>query len=359
MEKGSSSKKWLVGVLAAFLVSIGIPAAMIAYIDPYYHYHKPLKEYSYTAEDEPYYMNDGIMKYFDYDSIITGTSMSENFKASEAEKLFGGSFIKVPFYGGSNKEINDRLYRAFEGGRSPRIIIRSLDCYSWEKDKDFSYHDYSDMKYFYNDFVLDDANYLFNYRILRDCVLPSLFRSDKSSPKQIDFDAYCSWELPHGKEIVLSSYEHKEEALPNEPITEAEKEKVLETNRQNTVAMAAEHPETTFYYFYPPYSICLWDEFHSQGKLLWTLGAEKAITEELLAYPNVRVFSFWNNQELFCNLDNYKDIEHYISEINSSMLEWMKEGKYQLTKENYQQYYQDAEEFLLNYDYSQFSRAAE
>lgn len=40
------------------------------------------------------------MRNFEYDAIIIGTSMTENFKTSEADALFAASFIKVPFSGG-------------------------------------------------------------------------------------------------------------------------------------------------------------------------------------------------------------------------------------------------------------------
>lgn len=58
-----------------------------------FHYHAPLKFLSYPLVNERY-QNNGIVRHFDYDSVITGTSMTENFKTSEAQKLFGSDFIK-------------------------------------------------------------------------------------------------------------------------------------------------------------------------------------------------------------------------------------------------------------------------
>lgn len=82
-------------LLAAF-------AGICVYIDPFCHYHAPLSGYDYSIVAETVgsmYLNDGIIRHFDFDGVITGTSMTENFKPSEADELFGGKFIKVPLAG--------------------------------------------------------------------------------------------------------------------------------------------------------------------------------------------------------------------------------------------------------------------
>ena len=43
------------------------------------------------------YLNDGIIKTYDYDAAIVGTSMMQNFKASQFDRLFGTKSIKVTY----------------------------------------------------------------------------------------------------------------------------------------------------------------------------------------------------------------------------------------------------------------------
>lgn len=43
--------------------------------------------------------------------------------------------------------------------------------------------------------------------------------------------------------------------------------------------------------------------------------------------------SFYAN--MICDIENYKDAGHYGQNVNSMILKWMHEGKYELTKENY------------------------
>lgn len=78
---------------------------------------------------------------------------------------------------------------------------------------------------------------------------------------------------------------------------------------------------------------------------------EQFAIEKLLEYENVHLFSFFNNFQLICDLNNYGDEIHYSPKINSKILAWMKEGEYELTKENYLDYIDEITEFYCNYDY--------
>lgn len=84
------------------------------------------------------------------------------------------------------------------------------------------------------------------------------------------------------------------------------------------------------------------------------LEAEEMVTDLLLAYDNVRLFSFYENTELICNLDNYRDKEHYIGDINSYILEQMSQGNYEITEENKKTHMDFMWDFYLRFDYDTF-----
>lgn len=79
--------------------------------------------------------------------------------------------------------------------------------------------------------------------------------------------------------------------------------------------------------------------------------AEKYMIEKLLEYPNVELYSFFNNYEMICNLDNYRDPGHYMENISDKILHWISKKEYQLTKENYEEYIRKNLEFYKNYNY--------
>ena len=80
-------KRWCVSFLCMTMLLLLAGGSINGIVDPYFHYHKPLAGLEYAIYDERY-QNDGIVKHFDYDAILTGTSMTENFKTSEFDALF-------------------------------------------------------------------------------------------------------------------------------------------------------------------------------------------------------------------------------------------------------------------------------
>ena len=73
--------------------------------------------------------NNGISKHFNYDALITGTSMTENFKCSEMDSIFGTNSIKVPFSGGTYKEINDNVRVGLKNNSELRIVVWGLGAF--------------------------------------------------------------------------------------------------------------------------------------------------------------------------------------------------------------------------------------
>ena len=60
---------------------------------------KPISRWMKKYVRDTAWYNDGISRNFEFDTLITGTSMAQNFKTSEAEALFGGKAVKETFSG--------------------------------------------------------------------------------------------------------------------------------------------------------------------------------------------------------------------------------------------------------------------
>ena len=87
------------------------------------------------------------------------------------------------------------------------------------------------------------------------------------------------------------------------------------------------------------------------GELEKRLLAERRVIELLLPYENIHVFSFNTAYETICDANNYRDVAHHREEVNSQILQGMKEGRYEITTDNYEAYCEEEREFFLNYDY--------
>lgn len=350
-----SYRKWGITVLLIFAALLAGTASVTAAVDPYFHYHGPLGclEYPMNVQRERY-INDGIIKHFRYDAMITGTSMTENFKASELDELFGVTSVKVPFSGAQYKEINENVERAAAVNPDLKLVVRGLDLLALLSDKDaVAYDDYPD--YLYDDDLFNDASYLFNKTVVFEDLWPVL-RDTWSGTAGTSFDAYGNWNglMTFGKANVDASYTRPEKAAAQEgaeALSEEERSRIRENLKQNVTDLAEQNPEIAFYLFITPYSIYYWDSVNQNGLLPKMLAAEKEAAEWLLDYENIYLFSFFDEFDMICDLDNYTDYIHYGEWINSQILVWMKEGKHRLSRENYQEYYDRVYEFYMNYDY--------
>ncbi len=321
-------------------------------IDPYFHYHAPLDGIGYTLDNERY-QNNGIVKHFEYDAVITGSSMTECFRPSELETLFDVTAIKVPYSGGSYREVNETLRAATEHNSNIKMVVRCLDAMRFFDDKD--YLDYTDYPtYLYDDKWLNDVNYLFNKEILLVAV-QNVLGFNRSGKIELSFDDYVNWNdyYTYGFDAVMANY-NRASMIPAEEMVAITEEDyaVLEANiEQNVLALAKEHPEIEFYIYVSPYSIYCMDYWYRLGTIEKQLLGEKRVIELLLSCENIHVFSFNTQYDVICDANNYRDVAHHTADVNSQILLWMKEGVGELTLENYEAYCQEEWDFFMNYDY--------
>lgn len=346
------STKWLIGFIACFLMILLLTGTFMVVVDPYFHYHGPIQGLHYSLENERY-QNNGIVKHFDYDAIITGSSMTECFRPSELDALFGVKAIKVPYSGGSYKEVNENLKVATKANPDLKMVVRCLDAMRFFDDKD--YLDYTDYPtYLYDDVWINDVNYLFNKSILLVAV-QNVLGVGESRAESLDFDSYVNWDefYGYGYEAVMAHYDRNsmEVAVEQQVMTEADYQRLEANMEQNVLSLARENPQIDFYIYISPYSIYCMDYWKRLGELEKRLDAEKKVIELLLTCENIHVFSFNTVYDVICDANNYRDVAHHREEVNSQILKWMKEGQYELTLDNYTMYCEEERAFFLNYDY--------
>lgn len=295
------------------------------------------------------YINDGIVKNFNYDAIITGTSMTENFRSSQFDKKFFANSIKVPFSGGSYKEINNIVEVGLKNNKNLKYILRGLDYGKIREEYNkMSYENYP--TYLYDDNILNDYKYILSKGAFFQSLI-NIIKSFKDITK-IDFDEYSSWRnKENGKNVVLRIYKRDQNKKEIEVLKNEEIQIIKENIEKNVIELPKKYPNVKFIYFITPYSIVYWDSINQNGEIIKQLEAEKIMIEMILDIPNIELYSFFNNYELVTNLDNYTDAGHYSYKINDQILDWISQGKYRLTKDNYQEYLEKNKDFYLNYNY--------
>lgn len=348
---------WVIAFCASFSVLLLGIAALVYQVDPMLHFHAPNTDQYYYELGSQFESNDGVVRNLDYDSIIVGTSMSLNFSTSQAEKIFGGSFVKAGINGATFQEVNDTLQQVYAQKETVRTVIRDLETemLNWPES---AYRDH--LKY-YEDYVKNtsfygDLMYFLNRNILYEHSASMLVKHLYGMPGGIiSMDAYGAWsqKFSYSAAVVLKNRAAPFSAPESaHDLSAEEQEKLQAYITENLVASVAAHPDTEFYMFFPPHSAAWWGNILEKGELRRELQEERLLMELLLPFPNVHLFGWSTVKEITFDLNNYKDTGHYGPWVNYWMMEQMQKGYGLLTEKNYQDYLKNEYEVFANYDYN-------
>lgn len=353
-----NGKKWLTAFLLISALLLAFFASLIVYIDPFFHYHKPHTDKFYYRVHEQRNINNGIERLFDYDAMIIGSSMTENFRTSELDKLFGTNSIKTSFSGSSLYEANSNIAIAIENNPELKMVVRCLDRAMYFDNKDRIRTDLGVYpEYLYDNYYYNDVNYVFNRELLFSSIYQMIMEQLKNTqePGIFSFDDYSSWYQYRtlGPNVIYpdKSLDLSAKGSPIH-ISGEEVQAVVENIEQNVCSLARENPQVEFYYYLPPYSAAWWQQLNESGEIYKYLEAERIVIEQILSCENIKLFSMSTNVDITSDLNNYDDRIHYGPWINSLILIWMKEGEYLLTEDNYEVYLSDLEKLYTEFDYN-------
>lgn len=345
----NKQKKWFLSTMAGSIIVLVFILILMVIFDPYFHYHGKIPGLSYRLYYERY-INPGIVKNFEYDAIITGSSMNQNFKTSQLDELWGTNSVKVAFSGAGFREIKENLDRAFESGNEIKYVLWGVDYNGLFREGHYKkYDEYPEYLYDKNPF--NDVSYVWNKELIFQGLFTNLLMTLQGE-EGTSFDEFGSWDAGRGLESILMTYQRSEEILPMQTEITQLNEAITRWNiSSNIIDLANAHPETEFILFYTPYSALYWESIYRDGTLENQLMYEKMATEMMLECENIHLFTFVQETDITNNLENYRDKEHYVTEINELILQWITEGKGLITKENYEEIIEWEREYYMNFDY--------
>lgn len=324
------AKTWMRGVLISLLILLAGSATVIFVFDPFQAYHRPTLYLPLYEGGTQAYMNAGVTRNFDYDALIVGTSMTENFRPSLVDETFGVHSVKVPFGGGMANNFAQVLDLAFHT-HTVRRVFYGLDMYSFVRDPKHSAFEMP--TYLYNADPFDDVSYLLNGEILFRRI-PSVIKHNLlgSPVLHVDRDSVYAWapDTVYSKAVTMASYDFTEPAVDmwdRDVFADH-----VQTNFDRFVRPYLQaHPDTQFTFFFPPYSSLQWYMMLRQGHLEGILRTKESLAQWLLEYPNVRLYDFTAHTEWVANLDLYKDYSHYSPLLNEAMTLEMAQDRFLVT----------------------------
>lgn len=341
--------KWLT-IFFSILLCITLPLVVaVVVIDPYFHFHGPQKGFQYPLND-PRYVNNGIARHYDYEVMITGTSMSDNFTTSSLEDALSCKAIKTTFSGATYHELSENMERAISYQPNLKMIICSLDPNNIAKEAD-AYTYEGCPEYLYDDIWWNDVKYLLNKDVLVQTL--AVINYTRAGNKTPSFDMYERFDLysTYGTEAVLASYTRLEKKDLCVAFTDEDRKRIYENVYENYVTLAKNNPDVRFNFFIPPYSMCYWDGMERSGQMDYCMEAMKYGIGVLLTQDNIHIYGFDDLYEVTTNLDRYMDTIHYDAKVNAYILDCICNGERELVAENLNSYFEQLTEFYDNFEF--------
>lgn len=341
-----NGKKYAKFSITLTLVLLILVVTLQISIDPLYQYHKPWFGLKPVVTDERYH-NAGIAKNFDYENVIIGNSLAENFYVSDVEKVFGGKTVKLTAAGSHTSDWKYTLDILKD--RKPNNILINLDPYIMNTDPENLKHELPKFLYDYN--YLNDVNYLLNFSLLNKYTF-DMIKKNRTN-RVPDYNKVFCWDddIKTGKTEALKHYQRPQKGI--EIIDAGELKSTAVANMKNLTEYYQSMPGTQFVLYCSPFSILFWDKTNQNNSIDAWRETYINVIGDLTQYNNVSVY-FWNDQEILdtiCNLDYYTDEAHYSSEVCRMICDRISEKKGLMQQNNYRSSINHFFDFLDSYDY--------
>ena len=317
-------KKWVIAFLAANAIMFALITVMIYVMDPL-QYFRPITFYK-----PPYCYHErrvipGIIRNYDFDAIILGSSTAANSKPSQVEQLFGVTCVKFTVMGARAGELS-MFFEESAKRRKIKLVIHGVDLFAFtgatsklrpeQPEYLYGLGPTTFYKYFYDAYILK--------KTLTKTDWSSVFDS-----KQYAFDhdlfAADNKRKTSSRKKLVESYSN-----PNFNGSFYYRTFLQDSRinfRHNVVRIAREHPDTIFHLYLSPSSILDWLIRDGNGDLENLLELRTFIAEECQNLKNVRLYDFQSDKSITHNLDTYFDITHYDRSINALIISNIHAGR--------------------------------
>ena len=327
-----SSKKWIISFLSLSITVMIILMSIVYVYDPFCYYRIPENRF---IVNNYRFLNAGIAKNADYDTVIIGSSMTQNFNMNSFREKLNLNPVKLSV-GAMSIEGMELTYNLVDSVGKADNVFLCIDAPPLNKAED----DLSTYAtYLYNETELDDFKYLLGYETwMRLLPLNVGFNSLEKAGKKLpsfygtyNIDNIGEWhsQAVYDKNIIIENYLNNNSGL-SEQNTEGVYERM--TSNADRIIDIFSNNEKKITFFFPPYSALFWYNSTESGLFEEYNKIKEYIVNKVEDMPNVTVYDFQAIPEI-CDLDNYKDITHYSAQINEYMVDCFANKKYIVTSD--------------------------
>ena len=331
MNKPSASK-WIRNFLCFLLAILLLLSAVVYIVDPFMQFRT--RDNAYFLQE--WYVSGGLIKNYEYDTLILGSSVTQNFDMNVFRQELGVKPLHIGLGGLTTVELAELLRLAYETQKADTYYI-GVDLPVLNGDNPESRMPEHLIK---ND-LQSKLRYLLSYEVwfrylpvdigfmILDKLgvnLPEKFIYQKS------IDRLGDWRLDFpewGEDYVL--YHHKYGLFS---VSHVETEGLYEGAVAciDTFFERCDFEKGEHIFFFPPYSSVCWVEYQMRGQFDIYMQIKQYFIEKALEH-GVKVYDF-QAADFTMELEHYRDTIHYMPPINDWMVECFAGEDYVVTAEN-------------------------
>ncbi len=333
--KEKAYRKWSLSVLTITVLLIGTITTFNFFADPLQFYRKASCKPVFSQEQR--YQLPGLAKNYDYDTIIVGSSMTENFRPEYIKGQLGFDALKLSISGASAREQFLIADLAVKTGKVENVIW-GIDYFGLSGETGRVRNEQGPFPfYLYDKNPINDIKYLFNISTTFDSAKIVIRRILAKEVIAADLNSLYTWDQQYNfdREIVLDEW--RKLADDNEQVSrEYEINKLEESARNNIIKLVRSNENINFYMYFPPYSVLQHYYYYRTNPVLFEneLYVKKLIFDELGTLKNVKIYDFQQDKNITFDLNNYKDLAHHSSQINNLIIDSISRDDYRVMQEN-------------------------
>jgi len=320
MSETTRYRRFLLTYLAAVVLLPGVVAAFNFVVDPFQFFRKPFLYRPAYFPGFQRYQNVGLARNYRYDTVIIGSSVTENFYPSYVNRVLHVNALKLSISGSTAHEQALILTQAIRSGQVKNVLW-AIESGSFAFGPKGVRDDQAPFPYYmYRWPGALNVEYLLAVETIRNslAVLKGYGERDLETletwDRRLTFSTFQVLRAWNGRcEDFKRNF--TQAAVLMDPGRLRDMEESID---DNLIRLIRVNPGINFWLFFPPYSILAYIPGDS-AQLKAQIPFERAVLGKLVPFRNVRVFDFQLATQVTHDLDNYTDLVHYGRRIN----EWI------------------------------------
>lgn len=321
------SRHFIAAFFGSMITAVAGMAAFNYVVDPFQYYHVAKLFRPVLWGGMQRYQNAGLARNYAEDTVVIGSSVTENFLPRDIKAIWGKPATKLSISGSTAHEQFLVLRTALQTGRVKNVLW-GLDTGAFYSAPNSVRDDQAPFPWhMYRSGWIPNAEYLLALGTTRLSV------AALRGYGETDFDAYHAWydKFEFGASPTIKAWAGKcesfsqkftERPLPEYADMEKRRDLSIETN---LTRLLRAYPDVKFHLFLPPLATLGYIPAANRSLPLH-LPFRTKIAEVALTFPNASVYDFQSDEGISNDLSRFKDTVHFDLRTTREILTSVRDG---------------------------------